>query len=69
MAPAERARTDEAAQVRSAVGTARRARPERAAAAGVPEGPAFGQLQRGKPVTLPDGRTVRPEEVVDPAAR
>jgi ribonuclease Z len=40
--------------------------PEKAAALGVEEGPAFGALQRGKPVTLPDGRVIRPEEVVDP---
>jgi ribonuclease Z len=41
--------------------------PEKAAALGVEEGPMFGLLQRGKPVTLPDGRVIRPEEVVDPA--
>ena len=40
--------------------------PEKAAALGVEEGPMFGALQRGKPVTLPDGRVIRPEEVVDP---
>ncbi|MGB8931892.1 MAG: ribonuclease Z [Anaeromyxobacteraceae bacterium] len=39
--------------------------PERAAALGVEEGPMFGALQRGRPVTLPDGRVIRPEEVVD----
>jgi len=38
---------------------------ERAAALGVEEGPMFGALQRGKAVTLADGRVVRPEEVVD----
>jgi ribonuclease Z len=43
--------------------------PERAVAAGVPEGPAWGLLQRGKPVTLPGGRTVLPAEVVEPARR
>jgi ribonuclease Z len=31
---------------------------------GVPEGPLFGKLQRGESVTLPDGRTVRPDEVL-----
>lgn len=31
---------------------------------GVPEGPLFGKLQRGEAVQLPDGRTVRPEEVL-----
>jgi ribonuclease Z len=40
---------------------------ERAQALGVPSGPAFGRLQRGEAVTLPDGRTVRPEEVLGPA--
>lgn len=35
-----------------------------ARALGVPEGPLFGKLQRGEPVQLPDGRTVRPEEVL-----
>jgi ribonuclease Z len=43
--------------------------PERAAALGVPEGKLFGELQRGRPVTLADGRTVRPEEVVEPPRR
>jgi ribonuclease Z len=31
---------------------------------GVPEGPLFGQLQRGQKVTLEGGRVVRPEEVL-----
>ncbi|APR77516.1 Ribonuclease Z [Minicystis rosea] len=39
----------------------------RAEAMGVPRGPSFGQLQRGEPITLPDGRVVRPEEVLGPA--
>jgi ribonuclease Z len=43
--------------------------PERAVAAGVPEGPSWGALQRGRPVKLPDGRTVLPSEVVDPPRR
>ena len=43
--------------------------PERAAAAGVPKGPLFGQLQRGEPVALEDGRVVRPDEVVEPRRR
>jgi ribonuclease Z len=43
--------------------------PERAKALGVPEGPLWGQLQRGKPVKLPDGRTVKPEDVLGPPRR
>jgi len=37
---------------------------QQARALGVPEGPSFGLLQRGQEVTLPDGRVVRPEDVV-----
>ncbi|ATB45093.1 ribonuclease Z [Corallococcus macrosporus] len=37
---------------------------ETARALGVPEGPSFGKLQRGEPVTLEDGRTVKPEDVL-----
>ncbi len=40
--------------------------PDRARAAGVPEGPLWGKLQRGETVTLPDGRTVAPEGIVGP---
>jgi ribonuclease Z len=36
-------------------------------ALGVPNGPERGALQRGEPVTLPDGRTIRPDLVVGPA--
>jgi ribonuclease Z len=43
--------------------------PERAEALGVPAGPHFGALQRGKAVELPGGRTVRPEEVLEPPRR
>jgi ribonuclease Z len=39
--------------------------PEKAASLGVPKGPLFGALQHGRAVTLPDGRVVRPEEVVE----
>jgi ribonuclease Z len=42
--------------------------PDAARALGVPEGPAFGRLQRGEPVTVGD-RVVRPEEVVEPPRR
>ncbi|HVL49020.1 MAG TPA: ribonuclease Z [Candidatus Thermoplasmatota archaeon] len=41
----------------------------RALELGVPEGRAFGQLQRGESVTLPDGRVVRPEDVLGPERR
>ena len=40
---------------------------EAARALGVPEGPAFGQLQQGQPVTLDDGRVVEPGQVVGTA--
>jgi ribonuclease Z len=43
--------------------------PERARAAGVPEGPAWGALQRGRVVELPGGRRVEPAEVVDAPRR
>lgn len=43
--------------------------PERARALKVPEGPLFGQLQRGDPVVLASGATVRPEQVLGPARR
>ena len=42
---------------------------EAADALGVPDGPARGALQRGEPVTLPDGRAVLPEQVVGHARR
>ena len=38
--------------------------PERARALGVPEGPLWGQLQRGQTVQLADGREVTPETIV-----
>ncbi|MCA9721848.1 MAG: ribonuclease Z, partial [Gemmatimonadetes bacterium] len=40
--------------------------PERARALGIPEGPLWGQIHRGQPVTLADGRTVTPGELVGP---
>jgi ribonuclease Z len=37
---------------------------EKAKELGVPSGPAFGKLQKGEPVTLDNGTTVRPEDVL-----
>src|SRR5919109_4909607 len=41
----------------------------RAEALGVPQGPLYGRLQKGQPVTLPDGRTVDPHDVLGPPKR
>jgi ribonuclease Z len=38
--------------------------PERARALGIPEGPLWGQLHKGKPVTLEDGTTIAPGDLV-----
>lgn len=40
---------------------------EAAQTLGVPEGPLFGDLQRGETVTLPNGRAVAPAEVLGPS--
>ncbi|MEM1506733.1 MAG: ribonuclease Z [Candidatus Bathyarchaeia archaeon] len=40
--------------------------PEKAIALGVPKGPLWSTLQRGVEVTLPDGRIVRPLDVMEP---
>ena len=40
--------------------------PERARELGVPEGPLWKQLQLGEPVRTPNGRIVKPEEVLGP---
>lgn len=39
---------------------------EKAARLGLEPGPEFGMLQRGESVTAPDGRTVRPDDVLGP---
>lgn len=43
--------------------------PERAQSLGVPVGPLWGTLQRGRAVTLADGRVVSPAEVLEPPRR
>ncbi|MEM2393667.1 MAG: ribonuclease Z [Candidatus Bathyarchaeia archaeon] len=40
--------------------------PEKARSLGVPEGPLWGRLQRGKEVKLQDGKIVKPEQVMGP---
>jgi ribonuclease Z len=40
--------------------------PERARELGIPEGPLWGRIHRGLAVTLDDGRTIEPPEVVGP---
>ena len=39
---------------------------ERAEELGIPRGPLFGKLQNGSPITLPDGRTIHPDDVLGP---
>ena len=41
--------------------------PDRARELGIPEGPLWGKIHRGEPVTLDDGRTVEPSELVGAA--
>ncbi len=41
--------------------------PEMARTLGIPEGPLWGQLHRGRPVTLEDGRVIEPGVLVGPA--
>jgi len=43
--------------------------PEKATALGVAPGPHFGELQRGRAVTLADGRRIEADQVVDRARR
>jgi ribonuclease Z len=40
--------------------------PERALALDIPEGPLWGRIHRGQPVTLDDGRVIQPGELVGP---
>jgi len=40
--------------------------PERAISLGVPKGPLWSRLQRGENVQLPDGRTIKPSDVLGP---
>jgi ribonuclease Z len=41
--------------------------PDRARELGVPEGPMWGKIHKGEPVTLPDGKVVQPSELVGPS--
>lgn len=43
-----------------------RFRPDQAQALGVPEGPAFARLQAGESVTIDDGTTIEPDQVLGP---
>lgn len=45
-----------------------RFRVDKATAASIPRGPLYGRLKRGETVTLGDGRTLRGEDFVEPAA-
>jgi ribonuclease Z len=40
--------------------------PDRARELGIPEGPFWGQLHKGRPINLPDGRTIAPADLVGP---
>ena len=40
--------------------------PDRARELGVPEGPLWGQIHKGKAITLPDGSAVTPDQLVGP---
>jgi ribonuclease Z len=47
----------------------RHLRPDRLEVLGVPDGPLRGELAQGKQVTLADGRTIDPEDVLGPPER
>ena len=40
--------------------------PDKAREMGIPEGPLWGKIHKGETVSLPDGRTVKPSELVGP---
>jgi ribonuclease Z len=42
---------------------------EKALALGIPEGPLWKMLQKGRPITLGDGRVITPEDVLGPPRR
>jgi ribonuclease Z len=46
--------------------TRRHLRSDRLTALGVPDGPLRGELAEGRPVQLPDGKTIDPEDVLGP---
>ncbi|HEX2721783.1 MAG TPA: ribonuclease Z [Gemmatimonadaceae bacterium] len=41
--------------------------PDKAREIGIPEGPAWGKLHKGEPVTLGDGRVIHPDDLVGPS--
>ncbi len=47
----------------------RKFHPEKARSLEIPEGPLWGELQRGEVVELEDGRVIKPEQVSDPPPR
>jgi ribonuclease Z len=40
--------------------------PDKAREMGIPEGPLWGKIHKGETVSLPDGRTIKPSELVGP---
>lgn len=40
--------------------------PDKARELGIPEGPLWGKIHKGETVSLPDGRTIKPSELVGP---